>query len=66
MKRLKSNSAVVLSAMLKKKMTARQAAKAAGIGNNVFATLVRADRFISPKTAGKLRETFGDDAVMIQ
>ena len=28
MKRLKSNSAVVLSAMLKKKMTARQAAKA--------------------------------------
>lgn len=63
--RTKSNSTAIINALLKRGLTAQQAAREAGISNDIFGNLIRSDRHCSIKVASKLRAAFGSDAVTV-
>lgn len=60
-----SNAKSLTRSLVEKGMSLRDGAKAAGISRKSFSSLARRDGIISPKTAGKLRATFGDDVIRI-
>ena len=60
---LKTNSAVILKEIMRRKITLVQAAREVGLSSSTFTFLIRADRKVRVDTAGKLRAVFGDDAV---
>ena len=62
---LKTNSAVILKELMRRKITLAQAARLTGISQATFTFLIRADRKVRVDTAGKLRAVFGDDAVTL-
>ena len=62
---LKTNSAVILKEIMRRKITLVQAAREVGISSSTFTFLMRADRKVRVDTAGKLRAVFGDDAVTL-
>lgn len=62
---IRSNAKNLMRSLVEKKLSVRAGAKAAGISRKSFANIVRRDEIISPKMAGKLRATFGDDVIYI-
>ena len=63
--RIKSNSEVIVSAMIQRGLRPRDVTKMTGINKFLLSRLTRADRGISIGTAGKLVAVFGADAVTI-
>ncbi len=63
--RIKSNSEVIVSAILRRGLTNKTAAEASGIDTWLLSRITNADLPISQKTAGKLVAVFGSDAVTI-
>ena len=60
---LTSDAHALTKTLLDRKLTARDAATAANINDGTFRALLRRDRKISLKTAGKLKATFGDNVI---
>lgn len=51
------------SAIVERQLTARDAAKTAGLAMDTFQILVHRDKKITLRTAGKLRAAFGDAVI---
>lgn len=60
---LTSDANALTKALIDRQLTARDAATAANIDDGTFRALLRRDKKISLKTAGKLKKTFGDAAI---
>ena len=58
-----SNSRYVLREMISRGLNATQAAAEANLRLDLFGKIIRQDKPISYKTAGRLTATFGADAV---
>lgn len=65
MARLRSNSKAILGAMLRNKLTSREAAKRAHMRSDCFSKFLQRDRLIHYATASKLIAAFGEDSVTI-
>lgn len=63
--RIRNNSAVILGKMIAKGFSVGEAAKTAGLNADTFTRLIAADCPIHAKTASKLRNAFGEDAITI-
>lgn len=64
--RIKSNSDVIVSAILRRGLTNKTAAETSGIDTWLLSRITNADLPISQKTAGKLVAAFGSEAVTIE
>lgn len=64
-RRIVSNAAALTAAVVDRGLTATQAAREANICPDTFFPLIRHDKPVSLKTAGKLRATFGDAVIRI-
>ena len=58
-----SNAAQLASLVLERGLTIREAATAAGLSAETFSNLIRRDKRISFRTAGKLSRAFGATSV---
>ena len=61
--KIRSNTAIILRAIVDSGMTVTEAAKTAGIGKDLFGRLLRGDCLLSIRTACRLKRAFGDRAV---
>ena len=63
--RIKSNSEVILSSMIRRGLRPSDVVKMTGLSKYALSRITRADKGISAGTAGKLVAVFGADAVTI-
>lgn len=63
--RFKTNSAVILNEIMRRKITLSEAARLAGLSSASFTFLIRSDRKVRTDTAGKIRSVFGDAAITV-
>lgn len=59
----KSNSRALLQTLLDRNLSLTSAAEQSGVSQDLLGKLIRDDRHISIRTAGKLKAAFGDSAV---
>lgn len=58
-----SKKAALLDAVIDSGLTVSEAAQRCGVNRDLFGALLRTDRAISVKTAGRLKRHFGDDVI---
>lgn len=62
---IRSNAQFLMTALLDKGLTVSAAARETKISNDLFGKLLRKNKPISYRTAGKLKAQFGDSAIRI-
>lgn len=60
---INSNKAALMDAVIDSGLTVSEAAKRCGVNRDLFGALLRTDRTISIKTAGRLKRHFGDNVI---
>lgn len=63
---IQSNAAILFRSLLEQGLTIAEAAAQIGISQDLLGKLIREDKIISMKTASRLYQAFGADAVKIE
>lgn len=58
-----SNAQVLMKAILERGLTIGEAAKLSSVSPDLLGACMHSDRYISPKTAGRLLAAFGAEAI---